>query len=90
MNKRTLTLAAAALLGGLAMSAGSASAAPLSVNTVQSDPSLVSTVQMTRMERRMMERRMMKRRMMERRMDRRMDRRRMMDRRMDRRMMNRM
>lgn len=89
MNTRTLTLAAAALLGGLAVSAGTASAAPLAISTVQTDPSLVTTVQMTRMERRMMERRMMERRMMERRMDRRMERRRM-ERRMDRRMMNRM
>ncbi|MBB2961787.1 hypothetical protein [Methylobacterium sp. R2-1] len=79
MSNRTLALAAAALLGGLALSAGSVSAAPLSVSSAQADSAIVTHVQMARMERRMMQRRM----------DRRMDRR-MMERRMDRRMMNRM
>ncbi|BDL41889.1 hypothetical protein [Methylorubrum sp. GM97] len=63
MSNGALTLAAAVFLSGLALSAGSASAAPLSLNSLQADPGIVTQVQMTRMERRMMERRMDRRMM---------------------------
>ncbi|OAH21881.1 MULTISPECIES: hypothetical protein [Methylorubrum] len=87
MNKRTLGLVAAAMLGGLSLGAGTSSAAPLAVPGIQTDHALATPVQMTRSERMMMRDRMMKRRMMERRMmERRMMRRKMMQRRM----MNRM
>ncbi len=87
MNKRTLGLVAAAMLGGLSLTAGTASAAPLAVPGIQSDQAAAIPVQMTRSERMMMRDRMMQRRMMERRMmEKRMMRRQMMKRRM----MNRM
>ncbi|WP_342154642.1 hypothetical protein [Methylorubrum sp. SB2] len=82
MNKRTLGLAAAAMLGGLGLGAGTSSAAPLAVPDVQTEHALATPVQMTRSERMMMRDRMMQRRMMERRMMRRQM--------MKRRMMNRM
>jgi hypothetical protein len=56
MSNGALTLAAAVFLGGLALSAGSASAAPSSLNSIQGDSAILTQVQMVRMERRMMNR----------------------------------
>ncbi|SFM61972.1 hypothetical protein [Methylobacterium pseudosasicola] len=76
MNKTTLALTAV-LFGSFALSAGSASAAPMSVNGVQSDAG-ITQVRMMHGDRMMMEKKMMmKKRMMRKRM-------------MKRRMMNRM
>ncbi|HEX8416798.1 MAG TPA: hypothetical protein VF641_04260 [Methylobacterium sp.] len=74
MTKTTLALAAA-LLGGITLGAGQASAVPAGPATVQTDASTITRVGMMErrmMKRRMMERRMMKRRMMKRQMMRRM------------------
>nr|WP_137827776.1 hypothetical protein [Methylobacterium sp. L1A1] len=87
MNKRTLGIVAVAILGGLSLGGGSASAAPLAVPGIQADHTVATPVQMMRSERMMMRDRMMQKRMMERRMmEKRMMRRQMMKRRM----MNRM
>ncbi|MDR7035270.1 hypothetical protein J2X36_000005 [Methylobacterium sp. BE186] len=67
MKKTTLALAAT-LLGGLALGAGSASAAPLAVNGIQADSAAVTQVRMTGSERMMMKKRMMRKEMMHRRM----------------------
>lgn len=69
MTKTTLALAAA-LLGGITLGAGQASAVPAGPATVQTGASDITQVGM--MERRMMKRRMMKKRMMKRKMMRRM------------------
>ena len=67
MKKFTLALTALTALGGIALAAGSATAAPMSVNGLQSE-SGVTQVRMDRGERMMMKKRMMKRRMMKKRM----------------------
>ncbi|MCC0808700.1 hypothetical protein FPV16_21245 [Methylobacterium sp. W2] len=67
MRKTTLALAAMTILSGLALGAGSASAAPLAANGLQSETG-VTQVRMTRNERMMMKKRMMRKQMMKRRM----------------------
>ena len=67
MKKTTLSLAALTILGGLTLGAGAASAAPLSVNGLQSD-SGVTQVRMMQSDRMMMKKRMMRKQMMKRRM----------------------
>ena len=69
---KNLTLAAAVLLGGLALGVGAASAAPMPVNGLQSDQTGITQVRMMRGDRMMMRDRMMRRRMMKRRMMKRM------------------
>ena len=68
MKKMTFALAAATLLGGIALSAGSVSAAPMSVSGLQTDQSGVTQVRMMHGDRMMMKKRMMRRRMMRKRM----------------------
>lgn len=65
MTKMKFTLAASVLLGGFAL-AGSASAAPMSPNGMQTGQSGVTQVRMMRGDRMMMKKRMMRRRMMRR------------------------
>jgi len=67
MKKFTLALTALTALGGIAFAAGSATAAPMSVNGLQSE-SGVTQVRMDRSERMMMKKRMMRKQMMKRRM----------------------
>jgi hypothetical protein len=66
--KKTLTLATLTILGGLALGAGAASAAPMVVDGLQTDQSSVTHVRMDRSERMMMKKRMMRKQMMKRRM----------------------
>ena len=66
--KKTLTLATLTFLGGLALGAGAASAAPMAVNGLQTDQSSVTQVRMDRSERMMMKKRMMRKHMMKRHM----------------------
>ncbi|MCJ2093084.1 hypothetical protein MKK67_11320 [Methylobacterium sp. J-072] len=66
MKKTTLALTAV-LLGGFALVTGSASAAPMSVNGLQSDTG-ITQVRMMHGDRMMMKKRMMRKRMMKRRM----------------------
>ena len=69
--KKTLTLATLTILGGLALSAGAASAAPMAVNGLQSEPGVTQVRMMhgdRMMKKRMMRKQMMKRRMMKKRM----------------------
>ena len=68
MKKTTFALAAAALLGGFALGAGSVSAAPMSVSGLQASQSGVIPVRMMHGDRMMMRKRMMRKRMMRRRM----------------------
>ena len=68
MKKTTLTLAAMTILGGLALGAGSASAAPMAVNGLQSGQSDMTHVRMMKSDRMMMKKRMMQKRMMKKRM----------------------
>ena len=68
MTKITFALSAMTLLGGIAFGAGSASAAPMAVNCLQSGQSEITQVRMMRGDRMMMKKRMMKRRMMKKRM----------------------
>lgn len=68
MTKTTITLAAMTLLGGLALGAGSASAAPMAVEGFQSGRSEITQVRMMKNDRMMMKKRMMKKRMMKKRM----------------------
>ena len=68
MKKITSALAAATLLGGLALSAGSASAAPMSVSGLQTGQPGITQVRMSSSERMMMKKRMMRKKMMKRRM----------------------
>ena len=70
MRKLTFAVALVATFAGASL-ASAAPGAPMGVTA----PETVTTVQMSRMERRMMERRMMERRMMRRKMERRMMRR---------------
>lgn len=72
MKKSIFALSGAILLGGFALGAGAASAAPMSVNGLQAGPSSVTQVRMMRGDRMMMKKRMMKKRMMRKRMMRRM------------------
>ena len=67
MRKTTLALAVA-LLGGLALGAGSASAAPMLLSGLQAEQSGVTQARMMRGDRMMMKKRMMRKRMMKRRM----------------------
>ena len=67
MKKTTLSLAALTILGGLALGAGAASAAPMAVNGLQSETG-VTQVRMMRGDRMMMKKRMMRKQMMKRRM----------------------
>lgn len=67
MKITTLALAAS-VLGGLALGAGSATAAPMAVNGMQAGQSDVTQVRMMRSDRMMMKKRMMKKQMMKRRM----------------------
>jgi hypothetical protein len=67
MKKMTFAITAT-LLGGLALGAGSASAAPMSVGGLQAGHSGVTQVRMTHGDRMMMKKRMMRRRMMRKRM----------------------
>ncbi|MCJ2123431.1 hypothetical protein [Methylobacterium sp. J-077] len=66
MKKTTLALTAV-LFGGFALVAGSASAAPMSANGLQSDTG-ITQVRMMHGDRMMMKKRMMRKRMMKRRM----------------------
>ncbi|MDP4026111.1 hypothetical protein Q8W71_26135 [Methylobacterium sp. NEAU 140] len=66
--KMTLTLAAAVLIGGFALSAGPASAAPMTAHGFQAGQPGFTQVRMTRSERMMMKKRMMRKKMMKRRM----------------------
>ncbi|UIY45602.1 hypothetical protein [Methylobacterium radiotolerans] len=68
MKKITSALAAATLLGGLALGAGSASAAPMAVSGLQAGQPGITQVRMTSSERMMMKKRMMRKKMMKRRM----------------------
>ena len=68
MRKTTFSLAAATLLGSLALGVGTVSAAPMSVNSLQTDQSDVTQVRMMHGDRMMMKKRMMRRRMMRKRM----------------------
>lgn len=67
MKKFTLALTALTALGGIALAAGSASAAPMPANGLHSDAG-VTQVRMDRSERMMMKKRMMRKQMMKRRM----------------------
>ena len=67
MKNFALAFTALAALGGLTLAAGSASAAPMAVNGLQSDTG-VTQVRMMHGDRMMMKKRMMKRRMMKKRM----------------------
>ncbi|MCE4227014.1 hypothetical protein HCU64_25110 [Methylobacterium sp. C25] len=67
MNKFKLALTALTALGGVAFAAGSATAAPMSVNGIQSE-SGVTQVRMMQGDRKMMKKRMMRKKMMKRRM----------------------
>ena len=67
MKNIALTLTALAALGGVTLAAGSASAAPMAVNGLQSDTG-VTQVRMMHGDRMMMKKRMMRKRMMKRRM----------------------
>ena len=67
MKNFTLAFTALAALGGVALAAGPASAAPMSVNGLHSDTG-VTQVRMMHGDRMMMKKRMMKRRMMKKRM----------------------
>lgn len=64
MKKTTFVLAAATLLGSLAVSVGTVSAAPMSVNGLQRHQSDVTQVRMMHGDRMMMKKRMMRKRMM--------------------------
>jgi hypothetical protein len=69
--KKTLTLATLTILGGLALGAGAASAAPMAVNGLQSETGVTQVRMMhgdRMMKKRMMRKHMMKRRMMKKRM----------------------
>ncbi|MCJ2134953.1 hypothetical protein MKK69_12920 [Methylobacterium sp. J-026] len=66
MKNMTLALVAV-LFGGFALGAGSASAAPMSVNGLQSDAG-ITQVRMMHGDRMMMKKRMMRKRMMKKRM----------------------
>jgi hypothetical protein len=69
--KKTLTLATLTILGGLALGAGAASAAPMAVNGLQSETGVTQVRMMhgdRMMKKRMMRKQMMKRRMMKKRM----------------------
>lgn len=68
MKKTTFTLAAITLLGGLALGAGSASAAPMTINGLQSGQTEITQVRMMKSDRMMMKKRMMRKRMMKKRM----------------------
>ena len=68
MKKMTLALATATLLGGLALGAGSATAAPMTVTGLQTGQHGVTQVRMMHGDRMMMKKRMMRKRMMKRRM----------------------
>ena len=68
---KTLTLATLTILGGLALGAGAASAAPMAVNGLQSETGVTQVRMMhgdRMMKKRMMRKQMMKRRMMKKRM----------------------
>jgi len=67
MKKFTLALTALTALGGIAFVTGSASAAPMAVNGLQSE-SGVTQVRMMQSDRMMMKKRMMRKQMMKRRM----------------------
>ena len=67
MKKLTLALTALTALGGIALAAGPATAAPMSVNGLQSE-SGVTQVRMMHGDRMMMKKRMMRKQMMKRRM----------------------
>ncbi|MCB4803389.1 hypothetical protein QO001_003050 [Methylobacterium brachiatum] len=67
MKNFNLALVALTALGGVALAAGSASAAPMSVNGLQSE-SGVTQVRMMHGDRMMMKKRMMRKQMMKRRM----------------------
>ena len=64
MRKTIFSLAAATLLGSLALGVGTVSAAPMSVNGLQTSLSDVTQVRMMRSDRIMMKKRMMHKRMM--------------------------
>lgn len=68
MRKTTFSLAAATLLGSLALSVGTVSAAPMPVNGIQTGHSDVTQVRMMHGDRMMMMKRMMHKRMMRRHM----------------------
>ncbi|MBP1178093.1 hypothetical protein [Methylobacterium sp. PvR107] len=68
MKKMKFALAAATLLGGIAFSAGSVSAAPMSASGLHTDQSGVTQVRMMHGDRMMMKKRMMHQRMMRRHM----------------------
>lgn len=68
MRKTTFSLAAATLLGSLALGVGTVSAAPMSVNGLQTGQSDVTQVRMMGGDRMMMKKRMMHKRMMHRHM----------------------
>jgi hypothetical protein len=67
MKKFTLALTALTALGGIALAAGSATAAPMSVGVLQTDTG-VTQVRMMQGDRMMMKKRMMRKNMMKRRM----------------------
>ncbi|GJE14710.1 hypothetical protein FOHLNKBM_5785 [Methylobacterium longum] len=68
MRKTTFSLAAATLLGSLALGVGTVSAAPMPVNGLHTGQSGVTQVRMMHGDRMMMKKRMMRRRMMRKRM----------------------
>ncbi|MFB0492980.1 hypothetical protein ABIE45_005566 [Methylobacterium sp. OAE515] len=68
MKKMTFALAAATLVGGIALSAGSVSAAPMFVRGLQAGQSGVTQVRWMHGDRMMMKKRMMHKRMMRRHM----------------------
>ena len=68
MRKTIFSLAAATLLGSLALGVGTVSAAPMSVNGLQTSLSDVTQVRMMRSDRMMMKKRMMRHHMMKKRM----------------------
>ena len=68
MRKMTLALATTVLLGGFALSSGSASAAPMPMNGLQAAQPGITQVRMSSSERMMMKKRMMRKKMMKRRM----------------------
>ena len=67
MKKFSLVLTALTAFGGIGLAAGSATAAPMSVNGLQSE-SGVTQVRMMHGDRMMMKKRMMRKQMMKRRM----------------------
>ncbi|SDO56097.1 hypothetical protein SAMN05216360_12740 [Methylobacterium phyllostachyos] len=68
MKKITSALAAVTLLGGLALGAGSASAAPMAISGLQAGQPGITQVRMSSSERMMLKKRMMRKKMMRRHM----------------------